>query len=1019
MNIGQALASKGRFGDTMVAHISPQEAMLLKMRGGKGTRNPKTGLPEFWNDTDFLASFGTGEGGYDEYLQQAGSNVPNTTPAASTTVLPPEDVTVNIGGGYSSPEGGDQTLATPENPYPNTQYETPVESGYTAPASQAAQQYEYQPSADQTWAVPGLTKPTAGSNIGGGATSPELGDMSMYQRGETGKPTTSNYKYFETGTDLYGPGVYVQTEDPTKYYSDMDIDTQKGYTLYTTEDGSMYYQDASGNKYTIDSAGKVSIGGKDYNVRKGDESKKYYGIRTTGDLSDPDYEGKYKTFETEPSKVSEWQDIQNGQGWKYRYVDGEIYFAQPGDDVTKEGYTGLTNDEVQNWYTYQGKNYTNLNQQAYENEYGTYDPGTYVNKAWAKGADGNYYVPIFTGSDVMMERMLRPGEDSGDSSWLGSVGEVMKDVFNASPYALAAGLTMGAFSPVAATAGGVAGTAAEAAAPTFLGGITDALSSAGSYLAALPSTVATNLGNLTWSSLLPSSLSSVAVPAAVGGGLRGMQTGWDLEEVLKGAGYGAVGGYVGDKLLNLFKSPTASTGGTGSQGLSGDYGEIPQEFYDNKNLWKDYVGPQSTEDWWSIRGPNDVSALSGRYGEIPQEFYSDTGRWNNYVGPQSAEDWYSLVGPNDTGIVASGRYGEIPAEFYGNTGRWKDYNSVFQQAEDWYSNVGPNDTGIVASGRYGEIPQEFYSNTGRWKDYVGPQSIEDWYSTLGPNDTGIVARGNYGEIPQEFYDNTGRWRNYTGPQSAEEWWRDINPNDTVGQRMLTGRFGEIPKEFYDETGTWKNYVGPQSTEEWWSGINPNDADVWQLSGPPKEFYDPNGKWKDYIGPQSAEDWWSGMNPNDNYYWSIMQPPGGDWYIESSPGNWAIESSPGDWAIESSPGNWFIEAGQPGGWFIEPRTVTPWDKVKEVIGKIPDVLPYLTPFVTTGGTGATGGSSTSTQYPSGSSSGGAAYTTAEGSSGSATGSAGREAGLASLKKIAAIQALQDAINKKFSGPLYYT
>lgn len=42
------LASKGRYGDTMLAHINPEEAALLKARGGAGTINPKTGLPEFY-----------------------------------------------------------------------------------------------------------------------------------------------------------------------------------------------------------------------------------------------------------------------------------------------------------------------------------------------------------------------------------------------------------------------------------------------------------------------------------------------------------------------------------------------------------------------------------------------------------------------------------------------------------------------------------------------------------------------------------------------------------------------------------------------------------------------------------------------------------------------------------------------------------------------------------------------------------------------------------------------------------
>ena len=42
------IASQGRNGDTMLAHINTQEAELLKALGGSGTTNPETGLPEFW-----------------------------------------------------------------------------------------------------------------------------------------------------------------------------------------------------------------------------------------------------------------------------------------------------------------------------------------------------------------------------------------------------------------------------------------------------------------------------------------------------------------------------------------------------------------------------------------------------------------------------------------------------------------------------------------------------------------------------------------------------------------------------------------------------------------------------------------------------------------------------------------------------------------------------------------------------------------------------------------------------------
>lgn len=48
----QAVAQQGRSGDTMLAHINPAEAAVLKMLGGSGTVNPATGLPEFFYDAN-------------------------------------------------------------------------------------------------------------------------------------------------------------------------------------------------------------------------------------------------------------------------------------------------------------------------------------------------------------------------------------------------------------------------------------------------------------------------------------------------------------------------------------------------------------------------------------------------------------------------------------------------------------------------------------------------------------------------------------------------------------------------------------------------------------------------------------------------------------------------------------------------------------------------------------------------------------------------------------------------------
>jgi hypothetical protein len=56
--LAKLLKSKGRGNDTMLAHITPKEAALLKRMGGSGTINPDTGLPEFDDGGDFVPAEG-------------------------------------------------------------------------------------------------------------------------------------------------------------------------------------------------------------------------------------------------------------------------------------------------------------------------------------------------------------------------------------------------------------------------------------------------------------------------------------------------------------------------------------------------------------------------------------------------------------------------------------------------------------------------------------------------------------------------------------------------------------------------------------------------------------------------------------------------------------------------------------------------------------------------------------------------------------------------------------------------
>lgn len=58
--LAQVLRAQGRGRDTVLAHITPKEAELLKKRGGSGTINPATGLPEYQFEGDYF-DFGGAE----------------------------------------------------------------------------------------------------------------------------------------------------------------------------------------------------------------------------------------------------------------------------------------------------------------------------------------------------------------------------------------------------------------------------------------------------------------------------------------------------------------------------------------------------------------------------------------------------------------------------------------------------------------------------------------------------------------------------------------------------------------------------------------------------------------------------------------------------------------------------------------------------------------------------------------------------------------------------------------------
>jgi hypothetical protein len=91
--LAEMLRSKGRGKDTVLAHITPKEAALLKKRGGRGSTNPDTGLLEFDDGEGFDAYAG---GTQDQISAQNAANQQPSQPVSpnyDAIQAPAENVT--------------------------------------------------------------------------------------------------------------------------------------------------------------------------------------------------------------------------------------------------------------------------------------------------------------------------------------------------------------------------------------------------------------------------------------------------------------------------------------------------------------------------------------------------------------------------------------------------------------------------------------------------------------------------------------------------------------------------------------------------------------------------------------------------------------------------------------------------------------------------------------------------------------------------------------------------------------
>lgn len=97
----EAVRRAGRGRDTILAHITPREAAMLKRRGGSGSINPRTGLLEFQEYADPY-NYDEYGGSTESYFEQPDVRYPEMTEAGynASADYQPQDIRSEDVGGY-------------------------------------------------------------------------------------------------------------------------------------------------------------------------------------------------------------------------------------------------------------------------------------------------------------------------------------------------------------------------------------------------------------------------------------------------------------------------------------------------------------------------------------------------------------------------------------------------------------------------------------------------------------------------------------------------------------------------------------------------------------------------------------------------------------------------------------------------------------------------------------------------------------------------------------------------------
>ena len=124
--LAELIRSKGRGKDTMLAHITPKEAALLKRRGGSGSVNPDTGLPEFEDSGDYSFETPAPVSPVYDVIQPGGG----TTQIDTTS-----GIGAQYGGTYQTEPATNQQFATTQaaEDLAAGQYAGPVPTGQALP----------------------------------------------------------------------------------------------------------------------------------------------------------------------------------------------------------------------------------------------------------------------------------------------------------------------------------------------------------------------------------------------------------------------------------------------------------------------------------------------------------------------------------------------------------------------------------------------------------------------------------------------------------------------------------------------------------------------------------------------------------------------------------------------------------------------------------------------------------------------------------------------------------------------